>query len=71
MADGEQLEELARAKRVEASNVDVQMQRAEMPPTADQALWVVIRRATDGISYNHYEKFIDMVMCPERREEDR
>jgi hypothetical protein len=57
--------ELAKGKRVEASSVDVQMQRAEMPPTDDQALWVVIRKATDAISYNHYERFMDVVMCPE------
>jgi hypothetical protein len=37
----DEAEELARVKRVEASNLDGQLQRAEMPPTADQALWVV------------------------------
>jgi len=66
MADDERLdEELAKVKRVEASNVDVQLRRAEIAPTADQALWVVIRKATDAISYNHYESFIDVIMCPE------
>jgi hypothetical protein len=66
----DEAEELARVKRVEASNVDVQLQRAEMPPTADQALWVVIRKATDAISYNHYESFIDVVMCPEDHDKE-
>src|SRR5271165_5228304 len=70
MADEKQLDgELAQGKHVETSNVDVQLERAEMPPTDDQALWVVIRKATDGISYNHYEKFIDMVMCPEHHDQ--
>jgi hypothetical protein len=57
--------EFAKGKRVETSSVEVEMQRAEIPPTPDQALWVVIRKATDAISYNHYESFIDVVMCPE------
>jgi hypothetical protein len=36
-------------------------------PTADQALWLVIRKATECISYNHDENFIDMVLCPEQQ----
>ena len=62
--------ELAEARRVEAGgNVDVEMERAEMRPTDDQALWVVIRKATDAISYNHYERFIDAIMCPEEHDQ--
>jgi hypothetical protein len=70
MANKEPEEELVRVKQVGTSSVDVQMQRTEMEPTADQALWVVIRKATDAISYNHYERFMDMVMCPERPEQN-
>ena len=71
MEENEKLEEeLVKVKQVGTSSVDVQMQRAEMEPTADQALWVVIRKATDAISYNHYESFIDMVMCPERSDRE-
>jgi hypothetical protein len=69
MADEERLEgELARVKHVGAANVDVKLQRTEVPPTADQALWVVIRKATDAISYNRYESFIDAVICPEEHD---
>lgn len=61
--------QLSETRRVEPHNVEVQLERTELPPTADQALWVVIRHTTDAISYNHYESFIDLIMCPERDEE--
>src|SRR5262245_17860010 len=43
----------------------VSMRRADSPPTADQALWTVIRRSTNALSFNNYAQFMDIVMCGE------
>ena len=45
---------------------DVQTVRLERGPvraTPDQSLWTAIRYATDQISYNNYEAFLEIVMC--------
>jgi hypothetical protein len=49
----------------ETPELEVKMRRSDKQPTADQALWVVIRNTTNAISFNNYETFIDEVMCPE------
>jgi hypothetical protein len=39
------------------------MQRAYVPPTSDQMLWVVIRKSADGLSFSNYMNFIEPIMC--------
>jgi len=49
--------------RAQAEPTTVSMRRAESPPTADQALWTVIRRSANALSFNNYARFMDIVMC--------
>jgi hypothetical protein len=39
------------------------LQRASANATTDQALWVAIRNRTNALSFDRYEKFIDLVFC--------
>jgi hypothetical protein len=39
------------------------MNRADVPPTPDQALWVVIRNSAEALSFENYANFIEPVMC--------
>jgi hypothetical protein len=39
------------------------MRRTEVPPTPDQALWVVIRNSADALSFDNYAAFIEPIMC--------
>ena len=41
----------------------VALQRSENAPTTDLALWVVIRKATEALSFDNYSKFMDSVLC--------
>jgi hypothetical protein len=43
--------------------IQVTMRRAEVPPTPDQALWVVIRNSADALSFDNYAAFIEPIMC--------
>src|SRR5690242_8132049 len=43
--------------------VQVTMRRAEIDPTPDQALWVVIRNSADALSFDNYAAFIEPIMC--------
>jgi hypothetical protein len=43
--------------------VVVELTRARVAPTDDQALWSVIRVSTQALSFERYEKFIDGVFC--------
>jgi hypothetical protein len=43
--------------------VPVSLQRTSVTPTEDIALWVVIRRSTEQISFRNYTNFIDAVLC--------
>jgi len=38
------------------------MQRAFVPPTSDQTLWVVIRQSANQLEFNRYRDFIDPIM---------
>jgi hypothetical protein len=42
---------------------DVRLQRAAVIPTGDIALWAVIRKSTEAISFTNYQPFIDAVLC--------
>ena len=46
-------------------DVAVTMKRAEVIPTADQALWAMIRHSTDALRFDRYNEFMDFVMCGE------
>src|SRR5580692_1522208 len=41
----------------------VTLQRTQIVPTDDQALWVAIRYAAQSISWDVYANFMDQVMC--------
>jgi len=43
--------------------VPVALQRSAVVPTAEQALWSVIRHETGRISSNNYIEFVDRVLC--------
>jgi hypothetical protein len=43
--------------------VQVTMRRAEVDPTPDQALWVVIRNSAEALSFENYAAFIEPIMC--------
>jgi hypothetical protein len=40
----------------------VALERSEIPPTSDIALWEVIRESTQAVSYNRYSDFVDWVI---------
>jgi hypothetical protein len=46
--------------------VQVTMDRAYVPPTSDQALWVVIRNSSNALGYENYAAFIEPIMCGQR-----
>ena len=43
--------------------LQVTMNRAAVPPTEDQALWVVIRNSAEALSFENYAAFIEPIMC--------
>lgn len=64
--------ELAKARRPDPPPISggadlppltVRLDRGPVRPTADQSLWTAIRLATDQLSYNNYEDFLEIVMC--------
>jgi len=42
------------------------MNRADVPPTEDQALWVIIRNSAEALSFDNYATFIEPIMCGQR-----
>jgi hypothetical protein len=46
----------------------VTLDRAHVPPTDDQALWVVIRNSTDALGFENYAQFIEPIMGGRRPE---
>jgi len=42
--------------------IQVTMNRADVPPTPDQALWVVIRNSAEALSFENYAAFIEPIM---------
>jgi hypothetical protein len=43
--------------------VIAKLERSPVPATPDQSLWTAIRYATDQLSYDSYEAFMEVVMC--------
>ncbi len=39
------------------------MNRADVPPTPDQALWVVIRNSAEALCFENYAAFVEPIMC--------
>lgn len=48
----------------------VQLDRSDVRPTTDQALWVAIRDGARRISFPRYASFIEQVLCRERAPDD-
>src|ERR1700751_3209738 len=46
-----------------APQVQVEMDRAQVPATSDQSLWVAIRNSTDALGFQNYADFIEPIMC--------
>jgi hypothetical protein len=46
-----------------AGPLQVTLERASVPPTEDQALWIAIRNRTDAIGFDRYAAFIDRLLC--------
>ena len=43
--------------------VSVSMRRTATARTPDLPLWVIIRRATEAISFDNYLHFMDLLLC--------
>jgi hypothetical protein len=44
-------------------SVAVTLRRTATAPTTDLALWAVIRKSTESISFNNYNRFMEFVLC--------
>jgi hypothetical protein len=44
-------------------HVNARLQKASVIPTKDIALWAVIRKSTEAISFKNYKPFMDAVLC--------
>jgi hypothetical protein len=62
-SDSREIEMLASPGVSTGPTTSVTLRRAEAQPTADLALWVVIRKATDALSFGNYSRFMDIVLC--------
>jgi hypothetical protein len=43
--------------------VAVTLQRTDIRPTEDLALWVVIKKTTEALGFNNYRRFMDILLC--------
>jgi hypothetical protein len=44
-------------------NVTVGLRRTALPATNDLPLWVVIKKSTDALAFDNYNRFMDIVLC--------
>lgn len=44
-------------------SVAVTLRRTATAPTSDIAMWAIIRKSTEAISFNNYSRFMDFVLC--------
>jgi hypothetical protein len=44
----------------------VSLERSAHPATTDLALWAVIRKSSEALSFSNYSRFIDLVLCGDR-----
>ena len=56
-----QVTEAAREPSRETQKVS--MRRADSPVSSDQALWTIIRRSANALSFKNYSNFMEVVMC--------
>lgn len=47
--------------------VGVQLHRTKSDPTLDQSLWVAIRNRTRAISFDRYQRFMNLALCWQER----
>ncbi len=47
-------------------DLHVRLKRALVDGTPDQVLWVVIRNSTEALSFNNYNRFLELVVCGQR-----
>lgn len=48
-----------------SGDLSVTMRRTAAEPTEDLPLWAVIRKSTDALSFNNYQRFMNHVLCGE------
>ncbi|TMQ13644.1 MAG: hypothetical protein E6J90_28085 [Deltaproteobacteria bacterium] len=46
----------------------VSLQRSSVPQTEDEVLWMAIRRNSENLSFLHYQRFIEELLCPDDRD---
>jgi hypothetical protein len=46
-----------------ASSLPVTLERTANPPTNDLPLWIVIRKSAQSLSFDHYSRFMELVLC--------
>ena len=59
----ERFEILPRPPVATGDDIAVTMKRAAVFPTADQALWAMIRHTTRALSFDNYSRFMEHVLC--------
>ena len=55
--------EIVVAFRPSTNSDGIALNRTPNPLTGDVALWIVIRRTTEAISFENYQKHMDLVLC--------
>jgi hypothetical protein len=68
----DEMEEIVRAETPAAAGgiTPVTLERSGNPPTPDLALWAVIRKSTDHMSFSNYHRFLELVLCGHPRPDD-
>jgi hypothetical protein len=51
------------APQVISGSVGVTLRRTATAPTPDLPLWIVIKKAAEAISFDNYNRFMDIVLC--------
>jgi hypothetical protein len=58
-------------RRVSAGETQpVSMRRSATPPTQDLPLWVVIRKSTNKLAFQNYDRYMSIVLCGDAPRED-
>jgi hypothetical protein len=48
-----------------SGNLGVSLTRTETEATSDLPLWVAVRNGTEALSFNNYQRFINLLFCPD------
>jgi len=46
-----------------SGNISVNLRRTATTATNDLPLWVIIRRATEAVAFDNYQRFMDLLVC--------